>query len=109
MLPNLKLLRRSRGISQQKLADALGISQQSVNQYENHSIEPDISTLTRMAEYFETTIDFIVGRTTAQQIIEKTEAYYLNEDESDVMNRYRALTPKERRCVNVVLETLMDK
>lgn len=105
----MKLLRRSRGISQQKLADALGISQQSVNQYENHSVEPDIGTLSRMADYFETSIDYIVGRTTIRRAIERTETFYLNEDEAGVMNRYRALTPRERRCVAVVIETLMEK
>ena len=46
MLPNLKLLRKEYGISQQVLADMMGVSQQSINQYENHSIEPDIALLT---------------------------------------------------------------
>ena len=53
MLPNLKLLRQKRGISQQKLADALGVSQQSINHYENHKIEPDIATLIKIADYFD--------------------------------------------------------
>ena len=109
MLPNLKLLRRSSGISQQKLAETLGISQQSINQYENHSVEPDIETLSRMADFFETSIDFIVGRTTVRRPIEKTEAYYLNADESELVDRYRALTPKERQCVTTLMETLIDR
>ena len=50
MLPNLKLLRKEYGISQQVLADMMGVSQQSINQYENHSIEPDIALLTQMAD-----------------------------------------------------------
>ena len=60
MLPNLKLLRKEYGISQQVLADMMGVSQQSINQYENHSIEPDIALLTQMADYFNTSIDYIV-------------------------------------------------
>ena len=40
MLPNLKRLRQEYGISQQRLADALQISQPSINKYENHKIEP---------------------------------------------------------------------
>ena len=50
MLPNLKRLRKEYGVSQQLLADVLGVSQQSVNQYENHSTEPDLATLTQMAD-----------------------------------------------------------
>ncbi len=52
MLPNLKLLRQKRGISQQKLADAIGVSQQSINHYENHKIEPDIATLIQNSGLF---------------------------------------------------------
>lgn len=109
MLPNLKLLRREYGISQQKLADALGTSQQSINQYENHYVEPDIAMLSRMADYFETSIDYIVGHSTVRRRIEKTEAYYLNQDEAAVIQSYRVLTPKERQCVAQVIETLMDR
>ena len=45
MIKNLKLLRNRRCISQQALAAAVGVSQQSINKYENHNIEPDTKTL----------------------------------------------------------------
>lgn len=90
MLPNLKILRQEHGISQQRLADAIGVSQQSIKQYENHSVEPDISVLTRLADLFNTSIDFIVGRTDIRRPIEHTEAFHLNRDESDVITQYRA-------------------
>lgn len=109
MLPNLKKLRRERGISQQLLADTLGISQQSVNQYENREIEPDIATLSQMAEYFETSIDYIVGHTDIRRKIERTLPYYLNEDEETVIKSYRALNVKKRQCVTQVIDTLLDK
>ena len=109
MLPNLKQLRRSRGISQQKLADLLGISQQSINQYENHSIEPDIDTLSRMASYFETSIDYIVGRTTVSRHVENTEAFYLNGEEAEIIHGYRALNMKEKQCVAMMIDTLVNR
>ena len=45
MLPNLKTLRQEKGVSQQRLADAIGVSQPSINKYENHNIEPEIEIL----------------------------------------------------------------
>lgn len=45
MVKNLRKLRTSSGISQQQLADIIGTSQQSINKYENHSVEPDINGL----------------------------------------------------------------
>ena len=58
MLPNLKLLRKEYHVSQQALADAIQVSQPSINKYENHNIEPEIAVLKRMADYFNTSIDF---------------------------------------------------
>lgn len=109
MLPNLKILRQERGISQQRLADAIGVSQQSINQYENHSVEPDISVLTRLADHFNTSIDFIVGRTDIRRPIEHTEAFHLNRDESDVITQYRALKDSEKQCIALMIKTLLDK
>ena len=109
MLPNLKLLRKRQGISQQKLADALGVSQQSINHYENHKIEPDIATLIQIADYFDTSIDYVVGHTEITRRIEPTSAFHLNAEEGDIINKYRALTPKERACVAQVIDALLEK
>ena len=107
MLPNLKILRKKAGISQQKLADALGINQQSINQYENHLIEPDISLLCDMANYFHTSIDYIVGRVDKNK--PDTVSMDLKLNEADFIEKYRALKPAEQRCVDTVLNTLLDK
>ena len=109
MLLNLKLLRKESGISQQKLADAIGMSQQSINQYENHETEPDIMTLRKLADYFETSVDYLIGHTDIRNHIEPTSAYHLNADEGEVIDKYRALTPKERACVAQVIDTLLEK
>ena len=61
MVANLKKLRNEYNISQQQLADVIGVSQQSINKYENHNIEPDIETLKTMAKFFNTSIDYLVG------------------------------------------------
>ena len=63
MVKNLKRLRQENGISQQQLADIIMVSQQSINKYENHRVEPDIDTLIKMADYFNVTVDFLIGRT----------------------------------------------
>ena len=74
MIQNLKMLRNKYNISQQKLADVIGVSQQSINKYENHNVEPDIATLKAMAAFFNTSIDFLVG-------FDKNETKITREDE----------------------------
>lgn len=48
----LKQLRKSRGISQQKLADGLGVAQSSIAAYENSSREPSFAVIEKFARYF---------------------------------------------------------
>lgn len=109
VLPNLKALRKETGISQQRLAETLGISQQSVNQYENHNIEPDIDTLSRLADYFHTTVDYIIGRTNNRWPVDSARDARLNPDETEIIRLYRQLGQSDRDCVAHVLRALNDK
>lgn len=61
MLCYLKQLRERVHVTQQQLAAAVGVSQQSINKYENHDIEPDIETLIAIADFFHTSMDYLVG------------------------------------------------
>ena len=109
VLPNLKKLRQEFGVSQQRLADAIQVSQQSINQYENHSVEPDITVLCRMADYFNTSVDYIVGHTDVRRRVEHTEPCALNQNELEIITQYRALRTGEQACIALMLRTLMDK
>ncbi len=59
----LKELRKSRNISQLKLAMDLGMNQNSISRYENMEREADYQTLIAFADYFDVSIDFLLGRT----------------------------------------------
>ena len=109
MLQNLKKLRQQYGISQQRLANAIGVSQPSINKYENHNIEPDIGILIKMADYFNTSIDYIVGRTEEQCKIERQEPFYLSKEEKETVMWYRSLSPEEKACVRLVMQTILKK
>lgn len=61
MVKNLRLLREKHGLSQQSLAEKLGITQQAVYKYEKTSVEPDIATLIQLAELFDVSVDYLIG------------------------------------------------
>lgn len=104
MIKNLRLLRESHGISQQKLADAIGLSQQSINKYENHKIEPDIGTLILIADFFHTSVDYLIGHTEAQAEAEGIPVYRLNAEEVRLIEQYRKLSLKEKDSIHLVME-----
>ena len=59
----LKELRKSKKISQLKLALDLGLNQNSISRYENNEREADYKTLVALADYFNVSIDYLLERT----------------------------------------------
>ncbi|NCB29825.1 MAG: XRE family transcriptional regulator [Clostridia bacterium] len=58
----LKALREEQRVNQASLAEALGITRQSMSNYESGKHSPDIDVIERMAEYFECSTDYLFGR-----------------------------------------------
>ena len=64
----LKSLRNGKGISQDALGEALGISRQSVSKWEQGNSTPDIDNIGKLAEFYGVSIDSIVkARLTKQR------------------------------------------
>ena len=99
MIKNLKKLRQEVRVSQQKLADIILVSQQSVNKYENKDVEPDMATLVKIAEYFDVSLDYLVGRTDVKEMADKTRMSDLSSDEAKLVRAFRKLTDKQKKCV----------
>ena len=59
----LKELRRARHISQLKLALDLNMNQNAISRYENLEREADYQTLIQFADYFDVSLDYLLGRT----------------------------------------------
>ena len=59
----LKEIRKKKGISQLKLAMDLNTNQNTISRYETGEREPGINELIKIADYFNVSIDYLVGRT----------------------------------------------
>ena len=53
-------LRKSRGISQEELADKIRVSRQAVSKWESKQSTPDIEKIILLSDYFETTTDYLL-------------------------------------------------
>lgn len=103
MIQNLKKLRVEKGISQKALGEKIGVSQQSINKYENYAIEPDIKTLILIAQFFQTSVDYLIGNTAVRRVIEVTSTFELNEDEAKLLEGYRLLSRAEKESIHLVI------
>lgn len=57
----LKELRNSKGLSQQALANEIGISKSSINMYERGEREPSVDTLELFADYYNVDMNYLLG------------------------------------------------
>lgn len=60
-MENLKYLRKKANMTQQQIADILGITQQAYANYESNKREPDRQMLIKLAQIFEVSTDFLLG------------------------------------------------
>ena len=58
----IRRLRMARGITQVELAHRLGVSKQSVSNWESNNIQPSIELLEKIADLFGVTTDYLLGR-----------------------------------------------
>ena len=59
----LKYLREDNDVKQKELAEYLNIKQNTYSQYENGKREIPIELLWKLADFYNTSVDYIIGRT----------------------------------------------
>ena len=60
MADRIQYLRKTNGISQEELADKLGVSRQAVSKWESEQSLPDLGKIITMSDYFKVTTDYIL-------------------------------------------------
>lgn len=70
----IKVLRKRDGVTQEKLADALGVTPQAVSKWESENGYPDLEYLTPIANFFNITLDELFGHDLAEKQ-RKIDAY----------------------------------
>ena len=65
---NITAFRTAQGLSQEQLAQLLGVSRQSVSKWETGTATPDLVHLLRLCEIFSVSLDTLVGQQAAQPV-----------------------------------------
>ncbi len=58
---NIRMLRKERGLTQEQLSEAMGVTVGTVSKWETGSCIPDVSLMMELAEFFETSVDVLLG------------------------------------------------
>ncbi len=85
---NLKKYRIQKNLTQEDLADYLGVTPQSISKWERNECYPDITFLPALANIFETSVDLLIGMNTIRAKetrfnIHKTATEFQRKDDYD--------------------------
>ncbi|KRL84564.1 MULTISPECIES: helix-turn-helix domain-containing protein [Ligilactobacillus] len=81
-------LRKEKRISQTELANVVHVSQQTVTAWENDKAEPSSSAISKLADFFGVTTDYLLGKTSTPQFTAKHE----NDIQETLKNMIEGLT-----------------
>ena len=87
----LRELRKAKGISMKKLGEIIGVAESTISLYELEKREPDFSTLKKLADYFNVTTDYLLGREEIPVAL-------------SIPNGYENLTEEEKEIINNLIE-----
>ncbi|WP_337592737.1 helix-turn-helix transcriptional regulator [Ruminococcus sp.] len=97
---NLKAVRKKSGKTQKEVAEGIGIGQGTYKNYETGAREPNGETLVAIANYFDVSTDYLLGRPDAKPPEEPLDEFarkeHLKSLEKVFMKKYLALTEEQR-------------
>lgn len=72
-MKNLKKLRIQKGLSQQEFASIIHSAQNTVSQWESGKRDADSKTIQEIADYFNVSVDYLLGRDTKPTLDEQLD------------------------------------
>lgn len=103
---NLKRIRKEKRITQNQLADFLNVSRGSVGNWETGMREPDLETLSRIADYFHVSTDFLLGRE------DPTSSNFFSNQDYSILSAFHASSSETQNIIRMILhlpECPLDK
>lgn len=100
----LKELRKQKGLTLVELGKEVNLANNTLNQYERGIREPSISMLIKLANYFNVTVDYLIGREEKNKII-KSYRFYIFDDDDYVLRDLGEDSPISEYSVPILDES----
>lgn len=108
--PILTNLRIERGFYQKQLASALNLSVATISNYEQELHYPDLQTLEKLANYYDVSTDYLLGRTENRFNFDKLNTPLLDTyTYENLLDTILQLSPAGRQSLKDYLEYLVLK
>jgi len=100
----LKELRKNKNLTQEELGNIIHVNKMTYNGYENENRQPSIETLCKLADFYNVTLDYLVGREFNNDI------GYLTNDQKNLVYVLKQLNDKNlSEVLSTALKLLNDQ
>lgn len=106
---NLKIIRESKNITQSRLSNEIGVPQQTISSYESGKAKPSIKTLCRMAEFLNTSTDYLLDKTDVMHPVDELTSNGLLLEELQLISMFRKLPTNRQRQIIGNISRLIDQ
>ena len=105
-MKRLKNLREERGMSQQRLAIELNVSQATISKYELETCEPDIAMIRQIAELFGVSSDYLLEISDDKVSV---SSFGLTDAEREVLFGFKRLDQMQKAKLQAYLQGLLQE
>lgn len=99
----LSALRDEKKLKMKDVADGIGMNPTTYRKYENGTLEPSFATLSKLADFYGVTTDYLLGRPTAQPPADTLEQLFSEKSfsalEEELLRKYMELPHEARQAV----------
>ncbi len=106
---NIKKIREKRNITQIRLSTGVDVSQETISAYESGRAMPSADTLIRIADFLNTSTDYLLGRIDKDISLKQIVNEKVDEDINLLINNYSLLNDKQKEDLLWFSEVLKDK
>lgn len=106
-MENIKKLREENNMTQQQLADKINATQQAICKYESGKSIPSVDMLERIADYFNTSMDYVVGKSQSKDVKYMIDSMEFSGNDRDFIKRYLTLNDKDKKYLSIFLNSML--
>lgn len=107
-MENLRILREKRKKNQLNVAMHVGVTQETISNYESGRAYPSVPVLIKLAKYLNTSVDYLLELADDPTPIRFMNGEKLTEEEQDILNRYNYLATEDKLKLVGYMDALKD-
>ncbi|WP_369691840.1 helix-turn-helix domain-containing protein [Bacillus cereus] len=104
----VKTLRMEKKLTQQELADKIGVSKSALSQIENNKTTPSRETVSALSRILEVTTDYLLGLSEYREL-DKEEASEVRKEMDELTNKLEKLSEERQKFLIDMMKAIVEK